>query len=247
MAAPVVEIRNRLRAFQAQYGKSEMERMEAFFWRWAGIGRRDRSPHPLQRPTTYFPGLTGKPWLETDNHPGIRQLEEKFDVLREELNNARQAHQHFDDGTPHDGNWRALYIRYGSKMVEKNREFVPKTMEIIENLPKIGEMAMVSRLEPHAHIKPHCGPNNIRLTAHLGLHVPKGCEFRVGEETRPWIEGKCLFFDDSFEHEAMNPTDDFREVLLVDFWHPDLTDIEIEFMEAVTALLASKRSRLDEG
>jgi aspartate beta-hydroxylase len=41
-----------------------------------------------------------------------------------------------------------------------------------------------------------------RLTVHLGLRVPRGCSLRVAEETRAWEEGKCLVFDDSFEHEV---------------------------------------------
>ena len=46
---------------------------------------------------------------------------------------------------------------------------------------------------------------------------------RVGTETRAWQEGRCLVFDDSWEHEATNPSDRSRSVLLVDIWHPDLT------------------------
>ena len=121
----------------------------------------------------------------------------------------------------------------------------PFTSNLIDGLPGIGEMAMVSRLEPGAHIEPHCGVSNTRLTAHLGLHVPEGAWFRVADETRPWIEGRCLLFDDSFEHEANNPTDDYREVLLVDFWHPELTAPEIELLDYVATLLASQRSRVE--
>eukprot|EP00959_Pyramimonas_sp_CCMP1952_P258713 5407857-Pyramimonas_sp.AAC.2 len=36
-----------------------------------------------------------------------------------------------------------------------------------------------------------------------GLVVPPvGTSIRAGEETRNWEEGKCLVFDDSFEHEV---------------------------------------------
>src|SRR5206468_8159148 len=49
------------------------------------------------------------------------------------------------------------------------------------------------------------------------------CTLRVGSETRTWRKGKCLVFDDSFEHEATNPSERARVVLLVDVWHPDLT------------------------
>ena len=31
-----------------------------------------------------------------------------------------------------------------------------------------------------------------------------------------------LVFDDTIEHEAMNPSDALRVILIVDTWHPDL-------------------------
>jgi len=38
-------------------------------------------------------------------------------------------------------------------------------------------------------------------------------------------------FDDSHEHEAGNDDTQMpRAVLIVDFWHPDLTDAEVKFM-----------------
>lgn len=40
-----------------------------------------------------------------------------------------------------------------------------------------------------------------RLTVHLGLIVPTGCSIYVGDDTpHTWEEGKCIVFDDSFEH-----------------------------------------------
>ena len=35
-----------------------------------------------------------------------------------------------------------------------------------------------------------------------------------------------LAFDDSFEHEVHNPAADPRVVLLVDVWHPELSEAE---------------------
>ena len=73
---------------------------------------------------------------------------------------------------------------------------------------------------------PHCGPTNARLTAHLGLVVPKGLTIRAAEETRGWEEGKCLVFDDSFEHEVKHEGDSERIVLMINFFHPDVPEKE---------------------
>ena len=61
---------------------------------------------------------------------------------------------------------------------------------------------LFSLLKPGTHLRPHCGPTNARLTAYLGMVVPKGCQVRAGEEWKSLQEGKCFVFDDSWEHEV---------------------------------------------
>ena len=43
---------------------------------------------------------------------------------------------------------------------------------------------------------------------------------RVGGETVGWSEGGTLLFDDTYEHEVWNDTDETRIVLLVQFERP---------------------------
>ncbi len=45
------------------------------------------------------------------------------------------------------------------------------------------------------------------------------CGIRIGDQIRAWEEGKCLVFDDAYEHEVWNRTEEERVLLLVDFWH----------------------------
>ncbi|KAH3748956.1 hypothetical protein DPMN_183445 [Dreissena polymorpha] len=81
-------------------------------------------------------------------------------------------------------------------------------------------------MHPGVHVWPHTGPTNCRIRAHLGLKVPQGPRIRVGNETRTWKEGKFIIFDDSFEHEVWHDGIDFRLVLIVDFWHPEIPEHE---------------------
>jgi aspartyl/asparaginyl beta-hydroxylase (cupin superfamily) len=74
---------------------------------------------------------------------------------------------------------------------------------------------------------------NSRLICHLPLIVPPGCWLRVGNEVREWEEGKLLIFDDSIEHEARNPTDEVRIVLIFDIWRPELSAAEREGISAI--------------
>ena len=96
------------------------------------------------------------------------------------------------------------------------------TDELVRKIPGL-MMAGFSRLAPGTHIKPHRGYEGYAghvLRAHLALDVPAGCSIRVLDQTRSWVEGKCLVFDDSFEHEAWNQGDRPRTVLLLDFLNP---------------------------
>ncbi|CAM9735658.1 unnamed protein product [Ectocarpus fasciculatus] len=87
-----------------------------------------------------------------------------------------------------------------------------------------------STLHGGSSIAAHTAPCNLRLRCHLPLTVPSvdtsQCGMRVGGETRPWEEGKCLVFDDSYEHEVWNKTEGERVLLLFDLWHPDLVEEE---------------------
>ena len=67
-------------------------------------------------------------------------------------------------------------------------------------------------------------PRNGRLRHHLGLVVPRSVApvLRVCNETRNWVEGKVLIFDDSFEHEVWHESPEERIVLIVDVEYPEV-------------------------
>ena len=94
--------------------------------------------------------------------------------------------------------------------VEANARHCPTVMALLGGLDQPivagrSPNAMFSLLAPGAHIPPHTGVANTRLVCHLPLIVPPGCWFRVGAERRDWRVGEAWVFDDTIEHEAMNP------------------------------------------
>ena len=96
------------------------------------------------------------------------------------------------------------------------------TARLLAQTPDIRN-AMFSILAPRMHIPPHRGPTNGIIRIHLGLIVPGGadaCRIRVGDQIFGWEEGKCVVFDDSFEHEVWNDTDHERVVLFFDVDRP---------------------------
>ena len=88
---------------------------------------------------------------------------------------------------------------------------------------------MFARQAAGTGVQPHSDGRNFILTAHLGLQVPSqpgACWMRVAEERRHWEENKVLVIDTTFEHETGNSSDQDRYVLIIDFWHPELTEAE---------------------
>ena len=95
-------------------------------------------------------------------------------------------------------------------------------MRLLEKIPGC-TTAFFSILSPRKHIPHHRGPWAGVLRLHLGLLVPREarqCRIRIADKVCAWEEGRCLVFDDTYNHEVWNDTDDYRVVLFIDFARP---------------------------
>jgi hypothetical protein len=200
----------------------------------------------LQGPSIfYYPYLAQRQFFERDEFEWVEALEAETPAIKAELEALLAAGADFQPyvedepnrprrefhGLHGDPSWTALYLWRHGRPVEEIAARCPNTMAALAKVPMSqisGQTPSVlfSRLTPGAHIPPHRGMLNCRLIGHLPLIVPDGCTLRVGNETRRWEEGRLLIFDDSFEHEAKNPSGETRIVLLFDIWRPELDDDE---------------------
>ena len=191
------------------------ERLLAPVERW--IGRRS-----LVGDATFFP-LERFPW--------VRHVEDNWTVIREELERVLEDHAalpNFQEiskdqvGITDDDRWKTFFLYgYGFK-AKLTTEMCPGTAALMEQIPGM-KTAMFSILSPRKHILDHRGPYKGVLRYHLGLIVPReaeACRIRVGDDVRHWEEGKSLIFDDTFNHEVWNDTDETRVVLFVDVLRP---------------------------
>ena len=91
----------------------------------------------------------------------------------------------------------------------------------------------ISVLEGQAHVRPHFGITNAKLRVNLPLVVPQDAPsmIRVGDDIKQLEEGKMIVFDDSFEHEVWNGSDEVRIVLLLDINHPELSREQVVLYE----------------
>lgn len=83
--------------------------------------------------------------------------------------------------------------------------------------------AFFSILSPHKHIPAHKGLYKGIIRSHLGLLIPGqpgDCVMRLKDQYIHWKEGKAVVFDDTYDHEVWNNSDEVRVVLLVDVIRP---------------------------
>jgi aspartyl/asparaginyl beta-hydroxylase (cupin superfamily) len=194
-----------------------------------------RSHFPLQRPLEFYPGLETREIHDSERFPWVAALEGSFPLIREEFARLVQAGSGFSTvyrSQTSTGEWAASYLWVFGKKVEDTCRSCPQTADLLGAIPGVAEFGttLYSGLAPHTHIAPHFGYTNAKLRCQLPLQVPGRCKLKVGDHEVEQREGKCIVFDDSFLHSAWNDSDEPRFVLVFDFFHPDLTPGEIQYL-----------------
>ncbi len=185
-----------------------------------------------------YPELPAQPWLNPSAFPLVTYLESRHAAIRAEILALDAARFHREsERIGRTGDWDVVFLYERGRRRDDVCAACPVTARGIDALGAVRTMAglvYVSRMRAGTHISAHHGPTNLRVRCHLGISVPDGdCAIRVGGETRHWEAGRCLVFDDHFEHEAWNHTGEDRIVLIVDLWHPALSAPEVALLEAL--------------
>ncbi len=171
------------------------------------------------------------PVHDTKDFPAIQPFVENWRSIRDEVNvilKHRDDIPLFHDVSPDQmristgNNWRTFILYgFGTKL-EKNCKQAPITTALLEKIPNI-QTAWFSILGPNYHIPAHRGVTKGILRAHLGLIIPsdaENCYLRVDDKIKVWRPGEIFVFDDTYEHEVFNNTNDERVILLFDFDRP---------------------------
>ncbi len=209
----------------------------------------------------YIPGLSAVPYFARENLDWVDDVEATFGKVKDEVLSNMDLE---GDGKPYlpqdmplsgehwdkivgKMNWASVHLY---KQGEANEDVIakfPQVMKALKNVPLalIGgnpSEVFISVLKPETKIPPHFGVANNVLTVHFPLLVPEGCGLRVGQDKFLQKEGEIIAFDDSFDHEAWNPSPDPRIVLIFEVWHPDLTVLE---QQAVSATFEARKKWLE--
>ena len=194
----------------------------------------------------HYPFLPADEFFDRALFPWFDEIEAHTPAIRREAlalldagADAIRPYVKLDPGTPTNKwtaldqslEWSACFLwEYGVRndaVCARCPETVAALAALPQNhIPGKAPSAFFSILRPGARIPLHTGVTNTRTIIHLPLVVPEACGFRVGGETRPWVEGQAFGFDDTIEHEAWNGSDQQRIVLIFDVWNPYLSEEE---------------------
>ena len=243
--------------FEAQSGAT-LERVRNGVWPLTH-DTKEKYNVPMQRPLIfYMPDLPAAEVEPNDAFPWVESLEAATETIRKEYETAMGVGADVQPYVPEGTNvpsweqlrgsldWSAIHL-YQDARAKPMLERFPQTSAALQgvDLARIDGVPMevfFSRLKAGAHIPPHHGLTNTRVTVHLPLIVPGDCEIRVGKHLHQWQEGRIFAFDDSFEHEAWNRADADRVVLILEAYHPALSLLE---REAIEHVLTARQRWLD--
>lgn len=194
------------------------------------LNRYQRSLYNVDR-------LTSRPvWTleQTTHQEFFRKLEENWEIIRDEgvallSESPADGYRPEAENLRDTGEWKQYELYSRGRKITANCVKAPKTCELVKYAAATGckrGQIKFSVMMQGTHVWPHTGPTNCRLRAHLGLVVPEGLRLRVGQEQIRWQQGKVVVFDDSWEHEVWHEGASPRLILIVDVWHPDLSEEE---------------------
>jgi len=239
--------------FYAEKGQS-MERIRTFCIRAQGGLPLPEPASPGHQPSEeHIDGLTANAFWnaaeDTNNFPWAKELETKSNIIIEEFEQFQKPETTTEESALFSGDsawqskvmgtgWSAFRLqRLGVWNTENCAKF-PKTYALLKELdiPLAVRGVCFARQTPGSGVQPHSDGRNFILTSHLGLKIPEECWIKVGEEEETWTEGKLTTLDTSFEHSTGNPSLEDRHVLIIDFWHPELSDAERAGLEFIYSL-----------
>ncbi|WP_179401354.1 aspartyl/asparaginyl beta-hydroxylase domain-containing protein [Burkholderia guangdongensis] len=123
--------------------------------------------------------------------------------------------------------WRMFIMQAYGQPFPRNLLRCPTVATLVAESPDVLS-ASLSFLAPGKHIPPHRGPFRGILRGYLVLSMPKRADgspaavLKIDRREYRLDEGRFLLWDDTFEHEVWNDSDEVRIVLLLDIRRRDM-------------------------
>lgn len=170
------------------------------------------------------------PFIDPRQFDWNERVQSEWPKIRAELDavlaDPRNVPKHQDvvwvaEPLTNDAGWLSYFFYMYGRSFDAQCRRCPDTDRLLRSIPGM-RTAFFSILAPGKRIPPHRGPWRGVLRYHLPLIVPRegDCAIRVGDQTSSWKEGVAMMFDDSYDHEVWNDTDELRVVLFLDIIRP---------------------------
>uniref|UniRef100_A0A7S3UYA1 Aspartyl/asparaginy/proline hydroxylase domain-containing protein n=1 Tax=Heterosigma akashiwo TaxID=2829 RepID=A0A7S3UYA1_HETAK len=196
---------------------------------------------------SYMEGLTVKDYWDVDDFQWAIKLQDNWEQIRDELQNHIQAPTELEqkgnniwsaaltsDAQAYGQDWKTLVLMDRGVWDPTNSGLFPQTVEVLKKCGVPCCEAFFAKQPADTGIKPHSDGTNFIITSHLALMTPKDKAWiEVGGKRAYWEEGKVLIFDTSLLHNTRNDGDIDRYVLMLRFWHPDMTKQERQAMQFI--------------
>lgn len=245
---------NSIEKFYKDNRGQSMDRIRTFCERAQGNMPLPEPAAPGHQPSEeHIDGLTAIPFWDVisdkTNFPWASELEANANIIIEEFQQqlllAPAYNEHKRDALfSGDSAWQTKVMGTGWSAFRlqrlgvwntENCALFPMTYNLLKELdiPLAVRGVCFARQASGSGVEPHSDGRNFILTSHLGLQIPVGCWINVGGEELSWKEGKLTTLDTSFVHSTGNPMSEDRHVLIIDFWHPELSDAERAGLEYI--------------
>ncbi|KAI0562756.1 Aspartyl/Asparaginyl beta-hydroxylase [Gracilaria domingensis] len=215
-----------------------------------------------QKASSFVEGLDAEPFYDDftsaeSKLKWVRHLEKNWEIIANELKTVTSMKDIQSRGnniwvppvveaaTTYGPDWRTLVLQ-DRVWDPVNSKLFPETVRVLQDeeakVPSVE--AFFAKQAPKTGIKLHTDFCNFVLTMHLGLDTPENKSWiEVGGVRRYWQNGKALVFNTSFFHQTMNESENQeRHVLLIRFWHPELTSVERKALSLLFALIENPNS-----
>jgi aspartyl/asparaginyl beta-hydroxylase (cupin superfamily) len=175
------------------------------------------------------------PFYDIDaTYPSLRILDRAHPVISAEMeavlhgkdripryHDLDRAESYISGSDDPDKNWRVFMLWSMAGTPKANQARCPRTTALLRRIPNLYQ-AFFSILDAGKSIPAHSGSYLGYLRYHLGLHVPatNPPTMRVKDQYHTWEAGRSILFDDSWNHEVVNRSDDIRVVFIVDVLRP---------------------------
>jgi len=160
-----------------------------------------------------------------------RQLREEALRVAERLQDVPRFHEIMPQQASISANdardWRMFILKAYGVEVPRNMAACPTFAALVASSPDVLS-ASLSFLAPWKHIPPHRGPFRGVLRFYLVLVMPVAPDggpaavLRIGDAEYRLASGDMLLWDDTYEHEVWNTSDEVRVALLLDIRRRDM-------------------------